>query len=105
MDDLIKYWFLQAVLILVWCVEAMLEPAIGFTVTRGKSEERLLALLDYSRSAHVVKVLWRANESMIKRPRIENFLFKHGEYVHPDYVVRNKARLAAGGGEAMCPLC
>ncbi len=46
MDDLIKYWFLRAVLILVWCVEAILETAIGFTATRGKSEERLLALRD-----------------------------------------------------------
>ncbi len=31
---------------------------------------------------------------MIKSPRIENFLFKHGEYVHPDYVVRNKKRVS-----------
>ncbi len=89
MDDLIKYWILCLIRAVLFCIEAATDLLFGYTFTKGSKEERRKAE-SYESSAQVVSIIWKAKHTLLKVSRLHYFLYKHEEYVHPDYVLKNK---------------
>ncbi len=90
MDDLVSYCALQVARAILFFLEGLLEPLLGWTLTRGWKSERLRALSDYSASAQVVRVLWKTRMYMFKETKERCFLYRHDKYVHPDYVLKRR---------------
>ncbi len=89
MDDLLKYWALRVARVLLWLLETISDLVLGWTFSGGTREERRNAE-NYENSAQVVTVVHKAKETLYKWTVLDNFLYRHDKYVHPNYVLKNK---------------
>ena len=76
-DDVFKYWLLQLLRVLLRLLDLFLDLILGTTVSGGTRAERTAAEADYGRSAHLVKVLWKAKHSIYRTSWLSDFIYKH----------------------------
>ncbi len=60
---------------------------------------RLQAENDYAHSAQLVKIIYRAKGMKYITTWLKHFLYKHEKYIHPNYIVENKVRIADNSSE------
>ncbi len=91
-DDLLKYWTLLLIRAVLRGVEWLTDLLFGVTFSGGTRADREKARRDYGASAHLVRLLWRARSSpfSFRNARIDNFLYVHEDYVHPNYILENR---------------
>ena len=88
MHDIVRYWLLLVLRAILSCVDKILDTVFGISVTKGSKEERLIAR-NYDHSAHVVKILWKAKPTLLAMTKEHHFIYKHEQYVHPNYILQN----------------
>ncbi len=78
-------------LVNVWLliIDFFLDLVLGKTITGGSREERKEAE-KYEKSAHLVDIVMKAKAYMAKATSLNNFVYKHNRYVHPEYILRHK---------------
>ena len=86
MDKLLNYILLQIAKLLVWTLDQLLGLSFGWTITRGRRQD---GLDDYEKSGQLVDVVFRAKPTSMTT-RLDNYLYTHTRYVHPNYILENK---------------
>ncbi len=91
MDDLLKYWLLLVVKAIVFICDAIVDMLFGYSFVGGIKEERAKGADNYESSAHLVKIIWKVRPHIFKQTvQLDNFLYKHEAYLHPNFVLKNK---------------
>ncbi len=88
-DDTIQHGFLRLLRIIFTLFDILLNLVTGVSLISGSSREREKAA-DYENSAQIVSIIWRAKIASVRVTRITDFLYKHKEYVNPEYVLKHK---------------
>ncbi len=88
MDDTIKFWFFCLVRVVFCLCDKVLDLICGVSLMRGSKHDRQEAG-SYEKSAQIVDIVWRAKMALYTVTRINCFVYKHGRYVHPEYVLRH----------------
>ncbi len=89
MDDLLKNLFLNIVRLLLFTIDFIVETLVGHSLIYGSREERRQSE-KYENSAHVLDIIWRAKRTPFMPNRLQYFLYRHAEYIHPENILRMK---------------
>ena len=85
----ISFWIIS---ILKWIQISILDPILkaifGYTTLHGYTKDQLLST-SYENSAQRVKILGRGAYSVGIAHFLENFLYKHENYLHPKEVLKS----------------
>ncbi len=88
-DKTIQHWLLCLLWRIFTLVDTLLDLITGVSLISGSRREREKAA-DYENSAQIVSVIWRAKCAALSVTKITDFLYKHEEYVNPEYVLKHK---------------
>ena len=85
----VLFWLIS---VLKWIQKFVLDPILslifGYTTLHGTLKEQEIRI-QYEKSAQRVKILCRGAYSMGIAHFLENFLYKHVEYLHPKEVLKS----------------
>ena len=88
-QNTMSFWIIS---ILKWIQITMLDPILklflGYTTLHGYAKDQL-ASASYEKSAQRVKILGRGAYSVGIAHFLENFLYKHVNYLHPKEVLKS----------------
>ncbi len=90
MDATVEYWILCLIQALIAMLDFITDMFFGITMSGGSRKDREKAELVYEKSAHIVKIAWRAKHHPHTASKLHNFLCIHEEYVSPKYVLEHR---------------
>ena len=86
LDMGIFYWIMCVFRAGLTLIDTFLDPLFGYTIQHGSRQERKKSET-YEYSAQVVHLLGRGTYSPLQPLQLHNFVWRHGKYVHPKYVL------------------
>jgi hypothetical protein len=85
-DPTLVYWALCCLKALIQVSDHFLDFLFGYSITKGTREERAKSQ-NYKNSAQLVTVLARAGHGPITDHKLNNFCWRHDQYVNPRFVL------------------
>ena len=71
------YVFLQVVISVYKCVNFFATVIVGYSFFSGHKFDRKLMFKEYGRSAHVMRVIFKARPYELEGPQMKHFLLKY----------------------------
>ena len=88
MENVLVFVLLLGLKTLLALFETLSKLLVGWTLTRGWKEEEL-GSTQYEKSAHVVRILFRASPNIAIPHTLNHFLYVHENYMHPKFILEN----------------
>ena len=84
----IFFWIMSIFRAGIIVIDVCLNLLFGFTIQFGTRKE-YNKIKEYQHSAQVVNLLGRGAYSLIQPQQLNNFVWRHEQYVHPKYVIEH----------------